>query len=784
MNGLAFALLWFGALALHGLAVPMTPPVRGATALIALVLFRLLTRADPIPARALRARGVALLILALAWIAAPAAPLVQGPLFALAALSLGAPRAAAAALAGASLLSSMAPWLPGLDALASAEPAGPSALALPALLWALIFLLPRLRNLTRGRLAVSLALMAGGLLLSQSFAEAWHAWIGEYSGPEHAGHNHPIGLFARLPFALTTIGAGVALAWSGAPAAVTPLPQRKHTGPALAAGCAAGLLLALLICDWRAPAQPDRRLAVLNVGGLDWDRPNIEKLGAFSGGMFGLLPLYLRDTGWQVEAIGADELPGFGLARARVLVLINCHRIWSEPERARLESFVRDGGSLLVLGDHTDVFGLMKGFNSLTVPWGVEFRYDSAYHNGQGWNDDVAWLPGALGPWMEPREAGIGIGASLAVAPPARPLLTARFAFSDHGEPFNVPGSFLGNYLHDPGERTGDLVLIAAAQLGRGRVIVYGDTSGFQNGGLPFTFAAHVAPVLENLARARRFALPYALEAALALLAAAAVLAALLFGAGAGQPALLAAGAGFALGAALLFPPGASRTLARADLGRALLVDQSHLPETGHYEAGWNVPASLTTCAERAGLQVWHLDAWNGEAVRRARAIALIAPRATLSAAELADLQAACAGGATVLVAAAGGDDVGIADFLADNGVAIEASRLGAVPPEGVQKEDEPRFVDASPLLLSRPQEARELYRYGEHLLAAAVPVGTGWLVVLGDTRFFSSSNVEGTWGWWGGNLRFLHDVLGAYFGGDATNLAPLLPPPERPPDS
>ena len=32
-----------------------------------------------------------------------------------------------------------------------------------------------------------------------------------------------------------------------------------------------------------------------------------------------------------------------------------------------------------MLGDHTDVFGLMCGFNTLLSPLGIEFRFDSAY---------------------------------------------------------------------------------------------------------------------------------------------------------------------------------------------------------------------------------------------------------------------------------------------------------------------------------------------------------------------------------------------------------------------
>jgi hypothetical protein len=791
MNGIAVALLWFGGLALHGLAWPMTPPVRAAIALLALAAFAALHARAPDGAGIWLRRGLVLAGIGAAWALLPASPTLRGPLYALATVALGAPTGASAALLAATLLTTLAPWLPGLAPLGEAaagmlhrEPAGPSAVGLPGLLWAALCLAPRVRALTPARLATVLALALAALPLAQPLAAIWHARVGAYSGAEHAGHDHPIGLFARLPFALVLLGTAVAIAWQGAVASdACAQVSRWRRVARLGAAAVAGVALALLLAGWRAPGAPDRRLAVLNVGGIDWDRPNWETFGAYSGGMFGLLPAYLQDAGWSVQALAEQDLDGFGVDRARVLLLINCHREWSAAERTRIEDFLRAGGSLLVLGDHTDVFGLMRGFNPLTTPWGVTFRYDSAYHTGAGWADDVAWLPGALGAWRDPRAANVGIGASLALRPPARPLLTARYAFSDLGEPENLMGSFLGNYAHDPGERVGDLALIAGVRIGRGRAIVYGDTSGFQNGSLPTTMASHVGPLLETLARPDRFAIPHALESALAWLAAAATVFALLRASAGGRRALLTAGAGFALG--ITIAPGgenAGATLERADLDRALLLDLSALPEIGHYDADWNSPGPLESCALRSDLRVWHLARWDSAAVRRAAATVLIGPRVALGADRLADLAAACANGATVIVAASGGDDAGVAALLERHGVRIAPTHLGPIPPPGRQAEHEPRFTDASPLVIAAGVAVEEIYRYGEHRIAVAVPAGTGRLIVIGDTRFFSAANVEGTWGWWGGNLRLLHDLLARYCAG-ATTVAPLLPPPTKPPE-
>ena len=44
--------------------------------------------------------------------------------------------------------------------------------------------------------------------------------------------------------------------------------------------------------------------------------------------------------------------------------------------------------------------------------------------------------------------------------------------------------AYLGNRLHDPGEQIGDMVLVASRPYVTGWVLVFGDTSPFQNGAL------------------------------------------------------------------------------------------------------------------------------------------------------------------------------------------------------------------------------------------------------------------------------------------------------------
>ena len=63
-------------------------------------------------------------------------------------------------------------------------------------------------------------------------------------------------------------------------------------------------------------------------------------------------------------------------------------------------------------------------------------------------------------------------------------------------------GSFLGNYHYDRGEQLGDVALAATTTHGRGRIVVWGDTSAFQ-GGLSSNYRKVVGPMLAWLSRAR-----------------------------------------------------------------------------------------------------------------------------------------------------------------------------------------------------------------------------------------------------------------------------------------
>src|SRR5262249_32483956 len=108
-----------------------------------------------------------------------------------------------------------------------------------------------------------------------------------------------------------------------------------------------------------------------------------------------------------------DAIEPADLAGAPILLLINSPKVWGEQERRPVLDFVAQGGSLLVLGDHTDVFGLMRGFNSLLAPLGIKFRFDSAYEARESWRGCQAAAPDLVAWGWDDENPGVAVGASL-----------------------------------------------------------------------------------------------------------------------------------------------------------------------------------------------------------------------------------------------------------------------------------------------------------------------------------------------------------------------------------
>lgn len=258
-------------------------------------------------------------------------------------------------------------------------------------------------------------------------------------------------------------------------------------------GAVAGLLcflvsVSLFLLPSISAHDTTKNIIIYNRGYFNWDKPVFGKYGLRSGGMFGMLPSYLHPMGYNVHIdsiFSPQSLEGVAVA-----VVINLNAKIPSEEKEQLQSFVHRGGSLLVMGDHTGLGGIMEPLNDLTEFVKIRFKFDCGHYLRNDWKDAFEFFYHPVFNRMKDEiDIGISIGASLDFSPvQAVAVLFAKYGFSDWGNPLNSQNAYLGDRMYKPGELLGDIVLVAMSGYGKGKVLVFGDTSPFQNGTLTYSF--------------------------------------------------------------------------------------------------------------------------------------------------------------------------------------------------------------------------------------------------------------------------------------------------------
>ncbi len=498
---------------------------------------------------------------------------------------------------------------------------------------------------------------------------------------------------------------------------------------------------------------------------LDWSRPSYDNLSGDRFGMFGLMPHHLVAHGFEVERSSAafsDEL----LRDVDVLVVINANATWQATELEACAHFVEQGGSLVVLGDHTNAGGLQVSLNELLQPYGIAFRFDSALPpNAVGWAGADRTLSALLATTSSTNALNIGVGASLELSQRATPLITARFAVGDLGNLAATDKAYLGDYTYQQGERSGGLVLAAEAMAGEGRVVVFGDTSGFQNVSLPTTYDTFVGPLFRALSgepligglALRKMAalgvllgtlwLAWSCASSGPLVAAAFLLSLVVSGYERGQAQLLAA------------PTGVAPTA---------WLDTAHSPRMDSAGGGKNCIYGLVLNLDRLGFVVRELDTFDVERMAPHDLLVSLAPVDALSESETEELMGFMKSGGRVLAAAGYPHREGLAPLLASAGLEVGDSPIGPIPlmkPEGRQRR-EVEYVEAWPLermqgnWFDKPENLQVMGAFQGRPLSVTARIGKGGFFYVADSRFFSAENLEMLKDISLPNVQFLRDVV------------------------
>ncbi len=163
-----------------------------------------------------------------------------------------------------------------------------------------------------------------------------------------------------------------------------------------------------------------------------------------------------------------------------VLIIKTPTTRFAENEIDAIENFVAAGGGLLLIGDHTNLFGMTTHLNAIAGRFGMRFRSDDTFdiattgfscfrrphtdsHPAARWVRKFGFLTSCSidgGPRTRPVIVGCGLGSEAA----------------DYGHP-----NFFGNIRYDLCDRFGVFLQAASARFGEGRVMLFSDSTCFSN---------------------------------------------------------------------------------------------------------------------------------------------------------------------------------------------------------------------------------------------------------------------------------------------------------------
>ncbi len=386
----------------------------------------------------------------------------------------------------------VAGWLTGRALATSATFAGLDFLVLTAAFCA--FYLPHTPRPRKGRVVyICAGIVLGHLLylILLSYAPDLSASLASPADAGSEGKWIVRLLHQAIPWNLPLVACGIhltilaaVLCWSPWVSDNDPdsATRRSHGWIASAMTIVAAALFPLIAMFYPGPSSLEgKRIVFFEKGFLNWLKPTHGSYGRLSSGMYGMLPSFVESLG--ARSLVSAELADVDLATADILVVIFPDEPWQDGQLERIHDFVRRGGSLLLLGEHTtqDAAGSNR-FNELLTGTAMQVAFDSATFAVGGWLQSYEAIshPMTAGIEDSQNEFGVVIGASVKARWPARPILIGRWGWADYGDPASSR-AMMGNDLYDSGERLGDLVLAAEQPFGKGRIVTFGDTSGLTN---------------------------------------------------------------------------------------------------------------------------------------------------------------------------------------------------------------------------------------------------------------------------------------------------------------
>jgi hypothetical protein len=243
----------------------------------------------------------------------------------------------------------------------------------------------------------------------------------------------------------------------------------------------AGLSLAFA-CWFNDPGYPKQGRVLIDETHANWEWTQ----EPFDTTAFGIRAEYnyycLRDYLAHFHEVRTEtrEISCAMLDTVDVLIIKTATAPYTDSEIEVMARFVERGGGLLLIGDHTNLFGMSSYLNPIAVRFGMRFRLDDTFDLSTGglstYERPAFWFHPAIRNLkrfqfltsctiegdlsMEPVMVGYGLGSEEA----------------DYGH-----RNFFGNIRYDLVDRFGLFVQAGARRYGKGRVLLFTDSTCFSN---------------------------------------------------------------------------------------------------------------------------------------------------------------------------------------------------------------------------------------------------------------------------------------------------------------
>jgi hypothetical protein len=545
---------------------------------------------------------------------------------------------------------------------------------------------------------------------------------------------------------------------------IFPSPNRRHVKRMALAAVMFISSIALLTVH-PAGTKASKDVVFYDSGYLNWSLPTFGQYGFENIGMFGIFPSYLRATGYTARMEG--ELTSESLGNPDILVLINLRDSFDEESKKVIWDFVGAGGSLLVLGDHTGREQIREPFNDLLQPVKIKYNFDSAISVENSWEHAYEFRPHPILHGIDEGEIQISIGASLDVSPPSRPIILGKYGFSDEGNSLSPQGGYLGDMTFALGEQLGDLVLVAEGDYGQGKVLVFGDTSCFQNAALPhsYRFVDNVFDWLRTSSRTNFY--PYNLLLSLALLVVG--LFVMFLSVEANTASFMVCTAVLVL--VLTISPLLSAIKGRdgGNLNASVAnIDVSHTERCSLDPYSSASIDGLSVNLERNGYMPLILKEFSQNRVENSELFVIIAPARPFSSAEIDVIRAFVSRGGLLILTVGWEESEASQSLLQEFGLRVINVPLGGISP--TQNPQGVSLWEAWPVVYEEGSDTEVLVRVWDYPVVVFQKYGEGGIFVVGDSSFLLNRNLEASYTYNEGNILFLKGFLDRFKGGWAQN--------------